>query len=297
MQALPNEFGVQILGGASDNLVGGTTAAAGNLIAFNTGPGVDVEGDASVGNQITANRIFANDDLTAALQFDGSSYVSLPNGLIDGSEQSETLEASFQTTSGGVILGYQAASPGHLSRATDGFRRSMSAPTASSTAGRTTPSLGSIEQVTSNVAVNDGQWHNVALVIDGEAGTMTLYLDGQLIGSVSGSPQYLAASFNQIGTGYTDYWPATPGGWYGFVGADRRRADLERGADGRPDQQDMTTPPAGTEPGLEADYPFDDGQGLTAYDLTPNHNDGTLAGFNGDLPTWVMRRRRGHRPR
>ena len=26
--------------------------------------------------------------------------------------------------------------------------------------------------------------------------------------------------------------------------------------------------------------------GLTAHDLTSNHNDGTLAGTNGDLPTW-----------
>src|SRR5262249_12288529 len=32
-QALPNEFGVQISGGASNNLVGGTSAAGGNLIA------------------------------------------------------------------------------------------------------------------------------------------------------------------------------------------------------------------------------------------------------------------------
>ena len=51
-------------------------------------------------------------------------------------------------------------------------------------------------------------------------------------------------------------------------------------------RQDMTTAPTGTEPGLVADYPFDEGQGLTAHDLTPNHNDGTLAGTNGDLPTW-----------
>ena len=119
-QALPNGFGVRILAGASDNVVGGTDAAAGNLIAFNSGPGVDVEGDGSLGNQITANRIFANDNLptpspTGALQFDGSSYVSLPEGLISDHEQSETLEAWFQTTSGGVILGYQSASPGALS--------------------------------------------------------------------------------------------------------------------------------------------------------------------------------------
>ena len=38
-QALPNRYGVQSSGPA-DNLVGGATPADGNLIAFNTGPGV-----------------------------------------------------------------------------------------------------------------------------------------------------------------------------------------------------------------------------------------------------------------
>ncbi len=115
--ALGNHVDGVEIDSSTGNTIGGTTAAAGNLIAFNDGPGVDVEGDSSVGNQITANRIFANDasptpSPAGALQFQGSSYVSLPNGLIDGSEPSETLEAWFQTTSGGVILGYQAASPG-----------------------------------------------------------------------------------------------------------------------------------------------------------------------------------------
>ena len=50
----------------------------------------------------------------------------------------------------------------------------------------------------------------------------------------------------------------------------------------------MTTAPAATEPGLAADYPFDEGQGLIAHDLTSNQNDGTLAGPNGDVPTWVI---------
>ena len=39
---------------------------------------------------------------------------------------------------------------------------------------------------------------------------------------------------------------------------------------------------------MTADYPFDEGQGTTAFDQTPNQNDGTLAGINGDLPTWVI---------
>ena len=45
------------------------------------------------------------------LRFDGSSYVTLPNNLIEGSSQNETIEAWFQTTSGGVILGYQRTAP------------------------------------------------------------------------------------------------------------------------------------------------------------------------------------------
>ena len=55
-------------------------------------------------------------------------------GLISGFAQSETIEAWFRTTSGGVILGYQSASPGAYPT-TDMSRCSMSAPTASSTAG------------------------------------------------------------------------------------------------------------------------------------------------------------------
>ena len=215
-QALPNGFGVRILAGASDNVVGGTGAAAGNLIAFNTGPGVDVEGDGSLGNQVTANRIFANDNLpppspTGALQFDGSSYVSLPQGLISNHAQSETLEAWFQTTSGGVILGYQSASPG------DGYSYNGNVPAlyvgtdGKLYGGSDDTNSSELFQVTSNSMVNDGRWHNVALVDDGVAQTATLYLDGQLVGSASASrsSQNFLGSVNQIGTGFTDRrWPA-----------------------------------------------------------------------------------------
>ena len=290
--AVPNEFGVRILGGASDNTVGGTTAAAGNVIANNEGPGVDVEGDTSVGNQITADQIFNNDasptpSPAGALQFQGSSDVSLPDGLIGGTGPSKTLEAWFRTISGGVILGDQTTTPWtttpdeyvpELYVGTDGKLYGGSYDSATS----------SIDQVTSTDTVNDGLWHSVALVIDGAAGTMTLCLDGQPLGSVSGSPQSLAGSSDQVGTGYTDSWPATPGGWYGFVGQiddvrvwSQARSAAEIG-------QDMTTAPAGTESGLEAYYPFDEGQGTTVFDQTPNHNDGTLAGTGGALPTWII---------
>ena len=51
--------------------------------------------------------------------------------------------------------------------------------------------------------------------------------------------------------------------------------------------QDASALANGTEYGLVAAYPLDEGQGVTAYDQTPNHNDGTLAAIGGDLPTWV----------
>jgi hypothetical protein len=76
--SLPNTCcGISIFGEASRNTIGGSTAAAGNLIADNGGPGVEVSeayyvdenttteaqyfrDPATLGNSITANRIFGN---------------------------------------------------------------------------------------------------------------------------------------------------------------------------------------------------------------------------------------------
>ncbi len=58
---LPNSsHGVLIYSGAGNNLVGGRTAGAGNTIAFNGASGVDLRGDAGVGNAIAGNSIFGN---------------------------------------------------------------------------------------------------------------------------------------------------------------------------------------------------------------------------------------------
>jgi hypothetical protein len=280
-QALPNYFGVEIVVGASGNRVGGTTAEDGNLIAFNYGAGVEVDGASSVANQITSNRIFGNDAF-GGLKFDGSSYVSLPNDLIRGSEQEETIEATFETTSGGVILGYQGSSADSAGQPA-GWVSALYV----GTDGRLYGDIYQLSQAVSNVAVNDGAWHTVALVNDGATQTLSLYLDGQLVGSGTGSINDFGGSFNQIGTGYSDYWAATPGGWYGFVGQIDNVRIWSTARSAAQVAQDMTTALSLTEPGLEAGYTFNEGQGLTVHDLTANHNDGTLAGINGDLPTWT----------
>lgn len=55
-----NGVGVEIRGGASSNLIGGTEAGAGNVIAHNTGSGVRIADTPSVRNQIRRNSIHAN---------------------------------------------------------------------------------------------------------------------------------------------------------------------------------------------------------------------------------------------
>jgi hypothetical protein len=301
-QALPNYFGVRILDGAHDNLVGGTTATAGNLIADNLGPGVSIEGDGSVGNRITANRIFANDvppspTPAGMLQFDGSSYVRLPQDLVTyqlvdahgsvAGPQARTIEAWFQTTSGGVILGCQTTDP--FMNPTPAARPlapllyvGIDGKLYGSVFANTQRQRGN--PVSSDAAVNDGHWHHVALVVG--RSSLTLFLDGRVAGPSSNSHLY-GPVFDQIGTGYTfPSDPSTPGGWYGFRGQidDVQIWSMARSADEI--RQDMTTALSGSEPNLDAYYPLDEGQGLTAHDLTPNHRDGTLAGNNGHLPTW-----------
>ncbi len=77
---LGNGVGVEIDEDAASNIIGGTTAAAGNLITDNSGPGVTVgtfAGDtSSVGNQVTANRIFGNGGPAIDLGDDGVTYNS-----------------------------------------------------------------------------------------------------------------------------------------------------------------------------------------------------------------------------
>src|SRR5207253_1277454 len=63
--------GVDIFAGASGNLIGGTTPAAGNTIAFNAGAGVAIYNAGTVGNQIRGNSIFANAGLGIDLGGDG----------------------------------------------------------------------------------------------------------------------------------------------------------------------------------------------------------------------------------
>jgi titin len=68
--------GVAVWFGAQDNLIGGNTIGAGNLIAHNTEAGVLVEGSGSTGNTISHNSITANSGMGIENRDGGSCTIS-----------------------------------------------------------------------------------------------------------------------------------------------------------------------------------------------------------------------------
>jgi hypothetical protein len=254
-QAPPNDFGIRIVGGAHDNIVGGIGPGDGNVIAGNAGSGVVVTSDDSVGNRIEGNRIFDDGRVTPTpdgkLQFDGSNYVRLPDDLIHSLQNAETIEAWFQTSSGGVILGYQTA-------ASPGYPGSDWVPALYvGSDGKLYGGFAGWGQINTDSSVADGRWHHAVLAVDSGAGTLSLYLDGQLVSTLSGSLSDFPGTINQVGTGYTDGWPDASGCWYGFKGQiDAVRIwSVVRSASEV--LADMTTAVSSAEPGLEAYYPVD----------------------------------------
>jgi hypothetical protein len=98
--------GVQINIGASNNLVGGVSASAGNTIAFNRRDGVRVE-DSSVDDAILSNAIFANLDLGIRLVAPANPVALGPNRL----QAAPTLTAVATSVASTLIHGTLASTP------------------------------------------------------------------------------------------------------------------------------------------------------------------------------------------
>jgi Ca2+-binding RTX toxin-like protein len=208
-----------------------------------------------------------------SLKYDGlDDYVQLPSSLVQGGP-ARTIEAWFQTTGSGVILGYQNTAVGTtpsshvpaLYVGTDGKLRGELW-------------WGSVTPLTSSSTVNDGRWHHAALVDNGSS--QSLYLDGQLAGNRTGTVQTPSMSFNQIGTGYGSGWPGVSGSWFPFYGeiAEVRLWSVARAAEQILASKDV--PLAGTEPGLLSYYRFREASGNVALDQTANQKNGQLGGGN-----------------
>ncbi len=144
----------------------------------------------------------------------GSSYVSLPPGVVNGLGGDTTIEAWFKTTGSGTILGYQNSAKGSPSVYTPAIYVG--------TDGRLRGQFwtGTAAPITSAAAVNDGDWHHVAL--SGARSTQTLYLDGQEVGSLTRQIAHLGQWDARIGYGFgSSGWPGTvsSGGPFPFAGS------------------------------------------------------------------------------
>jgi Calx-beta domain len=97
--------GVYIHEGASSNMIGGSTAAAGNIIAFNSRDGVRIADD-SVGNSILSNSIFANLGSGIDLVSSGTPATS-PNNL----QAAPTLTSVATSVTSTIINGTLTSTP------------------------------------------------------------------------------------------------------------------------------------------------------------------------------------------
>ena len=162
-------------------------------------------------------------DADTAITLDGTDqYATIPSTVFQfpgGGDQ--TFETWFKTTSSGVLLSVTGAGsvPGSAGQPS-GWVPALYV----GTDGKVYASMfwhGSTgAQVVSPGAYNDGTWHHVADVYSG--GTETLYIDGNLIGTMTGDSQ---VDFNggaysyYLGTGFANGWAASNQSWFYFNGS------------------------------------------------------------------------------
>ncbi|MEU1425073.1 LamG-like jellyroll fold domain-containing protein [Kitasatospora sp. NPDC005751] len=139
-----------------------------------------------------------------------ASYVDLPAPLLQA-KSDLAAELWFRTGSAGVILSEQSEPMGAapyntvpvLYVGSDGRLRGL---------------FYGIDgdPITSGGAVNDGSWHHA--VISAAQGTQSLYLDGALVGTATGTVDHLNMNRTYLGGGWTGSMPGGNGGWSWFDG-------------------------------------------------------------------------------
>ena len=115
--SLPNGRGIAIIGGAKDNIIGGTVPQARNLISGNSEEGILMQNAGTIGNQVRGNYIGTNKDGEASLpNFNGigvtqgasdntvGGTLSGTRNLISGNIQAGVLLQDEETT-GNIIQG------------------------------------------------------------------------------------------------------------------------------------------------------------------------------------------------
>lgn len=148
----------------------------------------------------------------------GDEYVSLPADVFplptEGTAAMPfSIELWFRTSQGGVILGQQDVTP--FAIPDKGYVPALYVGTNGLLYAHVFWGLDDVLATTN--AVNDGQWHHVAVTYDGLQ--EILYLNGQLIAWTECSQFGYATNYQyQIGTAYTGGWEGTSGLWFPFNG-------------------------------------------------------------------------------
>ena len=157
----------------------------------------------------SASNLAGGDANTAANYF-GSGYTYMTYGGLAAAVPM-TVETWFKTTGTGPIIGYSNAATGATPTqwvsvvyvGTDGKLRGQFW-------------NGAASPMTTAAAVNDGQWHHVALTAS--ASSQSMYVDNVLIGTKTGAINHLQMYLATIGAAFGTSWPGANAGWQYFSG-------------------------------------------------------------------------------
>jgi len=190
------------------------------LISWWRGEGTGLDSWGNNHGTVMGGGIFTTAMVGRGFYFNGSGddWIALPPDMFpmptSGTGNTPfSFEVWFSTTASGVILGQQDQAP---------FDTALGGNVAALYVG--TNGLlyaemfwGADNPLVSTNVVANGVFHHVVVTYDGT--TEILYLDGAPIGSTAFSQvAYATNYFYQIGTGWSDDWPATPQGWFPFNG-------------------------------------------------------------------------------
>jgi putative heme-binding domain-containing protein len=112
-------------------------------------------------------------------RFDGESYLEVAGGDEIDTTKSFTVTARLRTKQGGAIFARTTPGPKWVPGGQVLFVRG----------GRLCYDIGWVGVVQSNVRIDDGAWHDVAVVFDEETGAASVFVDGQQAGSKRLRPQ------------------------------------------------------------------------------------------------------------
>lgn len=139
----------------------------------------------------------ADDDHSLTMTAADASYVQLPADTISGAGTTGTIEAWVAPTAPGVIVSQTNSNWSNfvpvLYIGSDNKLRAA---------------VWGHGLITSTATVVNNGWHHLALTW--APGTLTLYLDGQVAGTSTGTANHLDMTSTYVGVGYANTWPADP---------------------------------------------------------------------------------------